>query len=257
MSSFYKLIITYNGFEYYGWQIQNGSSLPTIQSTINESVSKIFNNPEVKTIASGRTDAKVHAFNQVVRLEVPKEMEAENLRKALNSLLPENIRVKKLSPCHSDFHPIRGATSKEYHYYFTYQEKESAFQDRFIGHCRARDLDFDLMNQACDLLIGKHDFCNYFCQGTPVKSTIREIFECSLSEGDLFHSSFIGESYVIKVKGSGFLKQMVRLIVGALWEVGKGRLTLDKFEKSLRAQFDSHLAPVAPPQGLYLHSVNY
>ena len=257
MSSFYKLTVSYNGFNYYGWQIQNGSSLPTIQSSINQSASKIFNGSEVKTIASGRTDAKVHAFNQIVRLEAPKEMEVESLKKALNSLLPEDIRIKAVDICDASFHPIANTISKEYHYYFTYQEKKSAFQDRFVSHCKARSLNFDLMEQACRLLVGTHDFQNYFCQGTPVKSTVREIFQCSLSKGDLFHSSFIDQSYVIKIKGSGFLKQMVRLLVGALWEIGKGRLSLDKFEESLKIQFDSHLSPVAPAQGLYLHSVSY
>jgi tRNA pseudouridine38-40 synthase len=112
------------------------------------------------------------------------------------------------------------------------------------------------MQEACLILIGTHDFTNYFCEGTEVASNIREIFECEIleikSEGWM-----LPDHYVFRIVGNGFLKQMVRLLMGALWNVGRGKISLEEFRSSLSSTKVPHLGAVAPPHGLYMVRVNY
>ena len=114
------------------------------------------------------------------------------------------------------------------------------------------------MSKACDYLVGEHDFQNFFTTGTPVKSTVREIYECSIETVESWDfSGFPVQYYRFRVCGSGFLKQMVRLLVAAVWSVGEKRTSLEELEKALEVKLTNKLAPTAPPQGLYLKEVFY
>lgn len=252
----YKITIQYKGTRYFGFQVQ--SSDRTIQGEINSALKTISKSEQVKTIGSGRTDAGVHALAQVVRIEMPLEIPALSLIRAMNSHLPDDIRVIDASVATNDFHPIYSAKSKEYNYVFTTQSTISPFAFELMTHFPF-ELNIDLMNQGCKIFCGEHDFINYQCTGTDVESTVRKIISCEIvrleSTGHWGHLA--NEYYVLKVVGNGFLKQMVRLLMGALISLGKGKITLEDIEKSLKVPLKLRLGPTAPPQGLYLKEVHY
>lgn len=253
---FYRIDLRYKGTNYIGWQVQAESDGPTIQGELNKILRLMSKSNEVRTIGSGRTDGGVHALCQVVRVEMPLKIDPDSLMKGLNGLLPSDIRVLKVTNSTENFHPIYQAIWKEYLYLFSIGPIDNFDRD-LITYLPKWNGDLELMAQCANLLVGKHDFQNYFCTGTPTKSTVREIFEC-----DLTKRHFITpwgderEIFQFRVKGNGFLKQMVRLMVGSIWAVGQNKISLQHFEKSLK-EVTGKLAPVAPPQGLYLSKVFY
>ncbi len=251
---YYAITLSYNGSGHYGWQIQNNAPEKTIQQELNCALKKICKSEDIRTIGSGRTDAGVHALGQVVKLSIPLKIRTDSLMAAINSMLPKEIRVIKAESCLEDFHPIFHAKSKTYDYLFA--SEVNAFDHHFIAPFPYL-FDIELMNKACKLFEGEHDFCAFYCVGTPVKSTIRTIFSCELIVEK--HQTFVGtkEYYRFRVTGSGFMKQMVRLMVGTLWNVGRGKITLEQLNESLRGGDPTKLAAVAPPEGLYLVEVIY
>lgn len=252
----YKITIQYKGTHYLGFQIQAQGS--TIQGEINKALKILSKSEEIKSIGSGRTDAGVHAIAQVMRVEIPVFIPAESLCKAMNSNLPNDIRVVSAEVCNDQFHPIYSAKSKEYNYVFTTNEKITSFAHDLITHF-PYDLDIELMKKGCDIFLGEHDFINYQCTGTEVESTVRNIYSCELihyvSEGHW--ASVASDYFVLKITGNGFLKQMVRLIMGALLSLGKGKISLEDLEKSLKTPLKNRLGATAPSQGLYLKRVDY
>lgn len=255
--STYKITIQYKGTHYQGFQVQNNGQ--TIQGQLNKALSVLAKSEDVKTIGSGRTDAGVHALGQVVRVEIPLDIPEEGLMKGLNAHLPWDIRIQKVEKCSEDFHPIFHAESKEYNYVFCLGESQSPFSKELMTQF-PKDLDIELMNQAAKLFCGTHDFINYQCTGTDVASTVRRIDYCEVvtCSSTSHWRHFEGEYYVLKIKGNGFLKQMVRLIMGALVAVGRKRVTLDEVKESLIGNpLQNRLGPTAPPQGLYLVEVHY
>lgn len=250
----YRLTVSYVGTRYLGWQIQPESYGKTIQGEINLALQKISKSTDVKTLGSGRTDTGVHAMGQVVKATIPLEINPRNLLKAMNSHLPEDIRVFEASLSTEEFIPTVHAKSKEYHYRFSTNEIHPPFAEHLITHY-PYEIDLEAMKKACQIFIGEHDFTNFFVEGTPVSSFVRQIYECEIIEvpaNELFPSY-----YVFRVVGSGFLKQMVRLMVGAIWRVGRGRVTLEELQNSLSPMKQEKLGAVAPGHGLYLMRVNY
>lgn len=229
---------------------------PTVQGELNKALKFISKSQEIKSVGSGRTDAGVHALGQVVKVSIPLNIMPENLLKAINGNLPQDIRVIDADRSVEDFLPTVHAVSKEYQYRFTCQRMATALQNDFIVNC-SFDLDVERMRQACQLLIGRHDFVNFYCEGTDVSSTIREIFECEILEVSQGGWDMLPPHYIFRIVGNGFLKQMVRLLMGALWNVGRGKISIEVFESSLRPPKIEKLGPVAPPSGLYLTRVNY
>ncbi len=254
--NFYKIILEYRGTNYHGFQIQNKTK--TIQGELHKALSNLCEISEVKTVGSGRTDAGVHAKAQVVRIEMPLKMPGEKLLFALNAHLPKDIRVIHSEECNEKFHPIFSADKKEYRYYFSTNELSSTHFHGLVTHY-PHELDLELMKKGCTLFIGKHDFINYQCKGTEVETTIREIFEAEILETSIGAELpfSVQNIYCFRVVGSGFLKQMVRLMVGALWNLGRHKITLEEFAASLQAQRDDRYGVVAPPDGLYLYRVDY
>ena len=217
---------------------------------------------EVKSIGSGRTDSGVHAFAQIVRIEIPVDIPEESLVRAINSHLPQDIRVTASSRCANDFHPIFSAKSKEYNYVFSNEQSISPFAHDLVT-LFPFDLDIEQMRKGCNLFCGQHDFINFQCTGTDVETTVRQIFSCELihyqSAGHWKY--MLNDYYVFHVVGNGFLKQMVRLMMGALWSLGRGKISLDTLENSLKPSAgiiqQKRLGATAPPQGLYLKEVFY
>lgn len=250
----YCLTVSYVGTRYLGWQIQPEKYGKTIQGEINFALEKISKSKDVRTLGSGRTDTGVHALGQVVKVSIPLEIKPENLQKALNSHLPDDIRVLNASVSTHEFMPTIHAKSKEYQYRFSINEIHPPFAHNLIAHYPYQ-LDLELMRKACQKFIGVHDFTNFFVEGTPVSSFVREIYECEILE--IPATEILPSYYVFRVVGNGFLKQMVRLMVGAIWKAGRGRLTLEELEKALSPIKQEKLAAVAPGHGLYLIRVNY
>ena len=252
----YKIIVQYKGTHYQGFQVQSVGR--TIQGEINTALKLLSKSDEVKSVGSGRTDAGVHALAQVIRIEIPVDIPAENLARAMNSVLPDDIRVTNAAVVTNDFHPIFSAKSKEYNYVFSTDSLNSPFVGELMTYFSG-ELDIELMKKGCALLCGEHDFINYQCVGTEVESTMRKIIACEIVHLDsLGHwKNFCGDYYVLKVTGNGFLKQMVRLLMGALVSLGKGKISLEDLEKSLKVPLKNRLGPTAPPQGLYLKEVHY
>lgn len=256
MISHYRLTIQYKGTRYSGWQIQLGTPEKTIQGELNRALSVVSKSDTVKTLGSGRTDAGVHALGQVVKASIPLVIAPENLVKALNGHLPDDIRVIRAESAEENFLPTNHAKSKEYHYRFTTQKTFTAFQNDLIQNYPF-ELDLEKMRMACKILVGEHDFTNFFCEGTDVASTVRTIFSCDIVEIPQGEWEMLPAHFVFRISGNGFLKQMVRLLVGAVWNVGRGKISLEEFQSALGPTKVQRLGPVAPPNGLYMVRVNY
>lgn len=252
----YKITLQYKGTQYLGFQIQNSGQ--TIQGELNKALKILSKSEDVKSIGSGRTDSGVHALAQIVRIEIPVDIPAESLVRAINSHLPSDIRVTDAAVCTKDFHPIFSANSKEYNYVFTNEQSISPFAFDLVTQFPFA-LDIEMMKKGCEVFCGEHDFVNFQCTGTEVETTVRQIFSCELVH---YHSSghwahLLNDYYVFRIVGSGFLKQMVRLMMGAIWNLGRGKITLLDLQNSLKTPQSKRLGATAPPQGLYLIEVHY
>lgn len=252
----YKLKISYKGTDYKGWQVQ--PNMKTVQGELNRAISRIFKTDDFKTIGSGRTDTGVHALGQIVKLTTPFKIKDEGLLKALNSHLPEDIRVLEVEETDDSFHPVFHSKKKEYHYYFTLNEQVMPFYgDRIVDF--SGKIDIEQMKKACSLFIGEHDFISFRCVGTDIASTIRTIYSCEISDQSF---QLLGcekpiKGYVLKIVGNGFLKQMVRMIMGAIVSVGQGRTSFCEIEQELKNPSEKRLGITAPGQGLYMVNVDY
>ena len=254
---YYKIKIQYAGTNYSGFQFL--PNLKTVQGEINLALTNTVKG-KVTTVGASRTDTGVHAHEQIVK--VSSEWEILNLAELLNENLPKDIRCLKSESCSGDFHPSANAKTKEYRYFFT--NKKQAISMPFIVNF-ANPLDIEKMQKCMQLLIGKHDFCNFYSQGSNVKSTIRTIHRCELSI--VLPSEFLDkkmfvtpdeECFQLLILGDGFLKQMIRHIVSGLWMVGSGKMSVAEFAQLLDGEKSKkQLWKVAPANGLFLYKINY
>jgi len=258
--NFYKLIIAYDGSEYFGWQKQTQTS-KTIQGELEKALIQISKSTNVYSLASGRTDAKVHAINQHVLIRINLIIEPISLLKAINSLTSNCILVKECIEISEDFNPVRDALKKEYKYYFQFKNISHPYLKNYITVYKHENINIDKLNQIANLFIGEHDFKNFFTVGTPVKSTIRTIYH---SEVRKIKQSFFPldepeEIYEYKVIGNGFMKQMVRLLIGTIIDQSEVDLKSNKIRDALSSKLDKNikLGAVSKPNGLYLSKVWY
>ena len=253
----YKAKISYKGTGYFGWQIQ--PNYKTIQGELNKALKQISNSQNIYSIGSGRTDAGVHALGQIVRIDLPIDIEENGLLKGLNAYLPEEIRILELEKCLENFRPVFDAVEKEYQYLFMSKNPPPPQYKDLISFTPYQ-LNTKLIEQGCEVFLGEHDFKNFSTKGTPVPSTLRKIINCNLSfvQTDLFWGQSFEGYYCLNFVGNGFLKQMVRLMVGALWNLGRGKIALNDLKEGLNcSEYCHRLGPVAPAQGLYLKKVFY
>lgn len=252
----HRAVITYRGTHYQGWQIQPTGR--TVQGEINRALAILSKSDEVRSVGSGRTDSGVHALGQVARLDLPLDIPSEKLRKALNANLPADIRVLSCEPSHADFHPTYQAESKWYSYFFTIDSHPDALVGELIAH-NSFEFDEELARKACAVFLGTHDFTNFYTEGTEVASNVRTIFECRLIRHEAGQGPLLQRApfYELQFHGSGFLKQMVRLMVGAIWNASRGKIDAQDIKSALSPQRVARLSAVAPPEGLYLMRVIY
>lgn len=243
-----RIVVSYDGTDYHGWQVQPG--LATIQGTIESVLAEIEGAP-VHVDASGRTDAGVHALAQVAAFILENPIPLENLRKAMNRLLPRDVRVMGAAEAPEDFHPRYGAVAKTYEYRILRAEICPPFDRKYVHH-HPYPLDEQRIFDLAPLLEGDHDFSAFAASD--------ERDQLGLSKVRRIHSSVAcrqGERLIYRVRGSGFLKHMVRNIVGVLLEAGKGNLQRDDLLARLQPECTIPAGPTAPARGLFLISVEY
>ena len=252
---YYKIGLSYQGTHYKGWQIQ--PDVPTVQGRLEHALQKICHSDQIKSVGSGRTDAGVHALEQIVRIEIPLKIPSDALVRAINVHLPQDIRTLWAQESDDNFQPVFQSKEKEYHYYFCLPELggRSLFQREFVG-IAPRGCSIERIHAAAKLFLGEFDFVNFKCEGTETRTTIRTILSLEICSLQNLQSHW-NPTFVLKIRGNGFLKQMVRLIVGTLWEIGRGKVTESELTLALNQKQTHRIAPVAPPEGLYLVKVTY
>lgn len=243
-----KITVAYDGTAYHGWQVQ--PLLPTIQGTLEAVVGFIEGRP-VKVEGSGRTDAGVHALAQVAAFSIANPIPAVNLRRAMNRLLPRDIRILSAEESAPEFNPRYDALSKTYEYRIFRDEVCPPFE-RLYAHHHPYPLDLDRVIEAAAALEGEHDFTAFAASDESDalgRSKVRTIFS----------SRVIHEPprLVYRVRGSGFLKHMVRNIVGTLLEAGKGNIDAACVRSLLAPGAPVKAGPTAPACGLFLVEVDY
>lgn len=241
----YQVIVSYDGFNYSGWQKQPNAN--SIQSEIEKALAYIHQH-EVEIVASGRTDALVHAIGQVFHFDSEKQLSVYKWQQAMNSLLPNDIRIQQVKVVRNDFHARFDAISKRYDYYVT-NDIHNPFLDKYMAK-ELKELDVELMQQGAKIFLGTHDFTSFTSNKIdPRKPRVKTITRLDIiQESNCVHMIF---------EGSGFLRYMVRMIAQTLIELGKHKLTLKQVESMLLAKSKDACRYKASPQGLYLVSVNY
>lgn len=251
----YRVTFSYNGASYFGWQKQVGQR--SIQGEIEKVIQKVSKSEDIQVVGCGRTDTGVHAVKQVTRIRMPLSIEAENLKNALNSLLPDSIKAIDAMECSDDFQPVFDAKNKTYRYIFSLNKDVIPFLREtitFIG----KDISLEKMKEACEVFVGEHNFEGFSTKGTPVKSTIRKITSCNVFRDEISYGPGLKESvFIFEVSGNGFLKQMVRLLMSSIWSYAEGKIDAGDIREQLLNPKETKIAPTAPPQGLYLFDVKY
>ena len=253
-----KLLLEYEGTRYEGWQSQRKKHAPTIQETIEEGLRRITGGP-VDLVASGRTDAGVHALAQAAAFKTDSTIRVDALRKGLNSMLPEDIRVIGAEVAPLDFHPRHDAVKKTYFYLIGLSPALPVFLRRYMWALPYK-LDLKAMEEAASHLRGERDFCSFRASGCGAKSTVRRLMELEIKRKrkmDFLTFSFKGEFLKISLSADGFLRHMARNIVGTLVEVGRGRISPEALPGIIASRDRRKAGPSAPAHGLFLERVYY
>jgi tRNA pseudouridine38-40 synthase len=250
-----KLILAYRGTRYHGWQFQTpsmtwkgpippeGQGIPTVQEIVQRTLAGVVKHP-VTLVGSSRTDAGVHAKGQLAHFDTDKpQIPPEKLRRAVNHRLPEDILIRSIESVPEDFSAIESTVSKRYQYFVWNAYDRPLFFADLVWH-RWQPLDVEAMQQAARRLVGEHDFASFAKPGHGRDSTIRTVLGCDVTCRP--------PKLIIGVEGTGFLWQMVRIIVGTLVEVGLGRFTPDDVQQMVAARDRRAAGATAPPHGLYL-----
>jgi tRNA pseudouridine38-40 synthase len=242
----FKFILEYDGSSYHGWQRQQG--VLTIQEVLESRLEVMLRSP-VRVRASGRTDAGVHARGQVINFYSNTNMQAEEIQRGLNSLLPADIVALHAEEAPQSFHARFSAKSKCYEYRILNRPAPSALDRKFAWHIR-RPLDVASIRQCLLQIEGVHDFSAFMAAGSSVRSTERCVNKAELQSPLSDYLTFI-------FAANGFLRHMVRNIVGTLVDVGKGNLTPKEFSEIFASKDRRRAGMTAPAHGLYLISVQY
>jgi len=240
-------VLEYDGTSYHGWQLQK--DLPTVQGNLEQALERILGNP-TRVHGSGRTDAGVHARGQVIHFLGQWTHSMSELQKGCNALLPGDIAIRGIAPAPEDFHARHSACSKTYTYRILNQSLRSPLL-RFYSWFIPEALDLVSMKEAGASIVGSHDFAAFGSPTDGTSSTVREIL----------HAGWLSDEKDRMIRfticGTGFLRYMVRSLVGTMVRVGRGRMTPSELAEILASCDRSRSGPTAPPQGLGLESVEY
>jgi tRNA pseudouridine38-40 synthase len=257
MKSFFYLInIQYLGYRFHGWQKQ--PDLKTLHLMVDRTLNFILEGKPFKSLGSGRTDAMVSA--ECAAFELFLEEPIEDLIAFLdlfNHNLPQDIRATNIQEVDKKFNIIKNSKIKEYIYLFTYGEKCHPFcapiMTTFLD-----DLDIELMKQGAKLFEGEHFFKSYCFRATDNGIYNREILTCEIVENTIYTANYFPKkTYILRVRGKGFMRNQIRLMMGTLINLGKGNLSLSDIEQSLLPESDIKMEYIAPASGLILNNIEF
>ncbi|WP_425445953.1 tRNA pseudouridine(38-40) synthase TruA [Dethiothermospora halolimnae] len=240
-----KLTIQYDGTNYYGWQIQ--PNVVTVQQKVQDAIIKITKE-KIKIHGAGRTDRGVHGLGQTASFYTNSNIPADKIKFALNSMLPDDIAIIDSQDMDKNFHARYSAKGKIYKYRIYNNKIRSPIFRNYSYHV-PYDINYDKMKKASEYFLGEHDFIAFMASGSKVKDTFREIYDINFEKRDNIID--------ITFKGNGFLYNMVRIIVGTLLDVGKGKIEGKEILHIIKSKNRNNAGPTAKPQGLYLKKVLY
>lgn len=240
-----RLIISYDGTNYCGWQIQiNGI---TIEEIINRELSSLLGE-DIAVIGASRTDSGVHAMGNVAVFDTETRIPAEKISFALNQRLPDDIRIQKSEEVPGDFHPRYCDSTKTYEYKILNRKFPDPL-NRLYTHFVYMPLNVEKMKKAAEYIVGEHDFASFCSSGSQVKTTTRTVYSLDITKDN--------DIIKIKISGNGFLYNMVRIIVGTLLKVGLGVYPPEYVKEIIEAKDRYQAGPKAPAKGLTLVGINY
>ncbi|MGE0488634.1 MAG: tRNA pseudouridine(38-40) synthase TruA [Vulcanimicrobiota bacterium] len=251
----YRLTVAYQGDAFAGFQRQPEGGPESVQGTLERALSSLMAEP-VQLKAAGRTDAGVHATGQVIAFDSQRDRPPEVVVRGANAILPETIRVLHAELADPDFHPRYDALSRIYHYHVLSQSHDLFWSQR--AWCLPDPLEQRAMQAAAGQLLGEHDFSTYSSRAPADQSRIR-----TLTALDVSRSEWAGPApfdlplITFRLEANAFVRRMVRLLVAALVEVGRGRWAVQEPARRLALRDPAQAPPPAPPGGLYLVKVNY
>lgn len=251
-----KLTIQYDGTDYSGWQIQKKET--TIQGLLEDAVYTVTGE-RLRVIGAGRTDAGVHALEQVAVFKTQADLEPRVFLRALNANLPQDIRIIRADECSEDFHPRYSAKNKTYAYLITRSGSYSAFLRRYSWQMHYQ-LNCNTMKEAAHFLRGKHDFSSFRASGCSSENPFREIMEILIDESDsvaFCNFNMNAPMIIIRIQANAFLRHMARNIVGTLVEVGRGKIPPLRINQILESKDRSSAGITAPSCGLFLEKIDY
>lgn len=240
-----KLIVAYDGTEYSGWQIQ--PEAPTIEMYLDKAIRELTGE-NVHVTGASRTDAGVHAYGNVAVFDTESTIPGDRFTFALNRFLPDSIVIQDSWEVSVDFHPRHCDTRKTYEYRILNTAVPLPQKRNFTWHV-AGSIDIEKMKEAAAYIVGEHDFKSFCCVRTQAESTVRTIYSLEVLQE--------GSEIIIRIKGNGFLYNMVRIITGTLIQVGKGRFKPEYVKQMLEAEDRTVAGQTAPPQGLTLVGIEY
>ncbi|MCC8142195.1 MAG: tRNA pseudouridine(38-40) synthase TruA [Lachnospiraceae bacterium] len=240
-----KLVVAYDGTNYCGWQIQTNG--PTIEEELNKALTHLLGE-EIHVIGASRTDAGVHSLGNVCVFDTETNIPAEKICYAVNMGLPEDIAVQESCEVDPGWHPRKCESTKTYEYRILNRPIPLPTR-RADTYFYYGDLDIEAMRKAAKLMEGTHDFASFCSSGSAAESTVRTVYSCEiLTDGDLI---------TVRVSGSGFLYNMVRIMVGTLLLVGSGQLAPEDIPRIIEARDRSGAGPTAPAKGLTMIGISF
>ncbi len=245
-----KITMAYDGTRYRGFQRQKEDL--TVQAVLEQGLEKLYGK-EVRVSAAGRTDSGVHARGQVINFKIPAELDKipiNNLSKALNSVLPTDVAIKKAAKVSLEFDSRKHAKKKTYRYYCYKSQYRDPIKRNYAYHLRNyRELNYEQMRDSCEYLLGRHDFTAFCASQSPVQNKIREVYELKMFDQD--------SELFFEITGDGFLYKMVRMIVGTILKIGEEKLKPEEIITIIDKKDKSLIGPTISPQGLFLERVYY
>lgn len=242
----FKLVVAYDGTAYCGYQYQ--PELPTVEGFVNDALSELLGE-NIVTIGASRTDAGVHAYGNVAVFDSDTRIPAEKLSLALNTKLADDIRIMESLEVAADFHPRKNVIDKTYEYHIN-TAKIPFPTYRLYSYNVKHNLDIKAMREAAKFIEGRHDFTSFCSAKTDKEDKVRTVFQIDVEEA-------LRSELIIRVRGDGFLYNMVRIIAGTLVKVGEGKIRPDEITSIIERKDRGHLGTTLPAKGLFLMGIRY